>query len=77
MADRIVMQPKDDQGREIIRFFAERTGLQPTEQDGAHHFDVREHHDLKVKGTLDAVDPAWSDHVALGDPGSVPTPEQE
>ena len=78
MADTIMLKPLDDDGARIIDAFAQQTGLSPQDAEGGKRFDVREHHDLKVRATLDGVDQHWADHVELGDPAaSEPTTAQD
>lgn len=77
MADTITLKPKDADGERIIDRFASQTGLPAEDTEGGKRFDVREHHDLKVRQTLDGVDEHWAEHVELGDPAAgEPTPEQ-
>lgn len=62
-----------DRAQEIIRSFQERTGLAGERTDARAVFELGpEDHSVEVIRTLTEIDPEWSEHVALGDPGAQP-----
>lgn len=71
MADRVILLREGDGRRadEIIRAFAERTGLEPLQIDGGMSFPIKgAEHTTNVVQTLDEIALDWTEHVALGDP---------
>ena len=71
MANQVILPREGDERRadEIIRAFAERTGLEPQQIDGGTSFPIEgAEHATNVVQTLDEIDPDWTEHVALGDP---------
>jgi hypothetical protein len=61
----------DGQGEAIVKTFGERSGLAPQEIAGGFRFELGEDdHGVKVVETLTDIDPQWSRHITLGEPGS-------
>jgi hypothetical protein len=50
----------------VLEAFAQRTGLPSRDGDTARIFSLEgAGHDVEVTAELDAIDPAWADHVEL------------
>lgn len=75
MADELVfLTHGDTHGEAIVKTFGERSGLSPESIPGGVRFELGEDdHGVKVVETLTDIDPQWSRHVALGEPGSADT----
>ena len=73
MADTVTLIRKSDDpaADDIIEAFAERTGLdhEDTEDGEGVIFDVSDDHELQVVQTLTDIDPDWTDHLEVGQPG--------
>jgi hypothetical protein len=69
MATSIIFQVLDEEGERILDAFEEQTGLEPEEiTDGREYpIDTPEQHEIKVVGTLTAIDEDWTDHLAIQD----------
>lgn len=79
MSDRIVLVPHGDgaEAQSIIDAFADRTGLEPDElTEGVEFLLGPDDHGIEVVATLNEIDPGWTDHLALGDPGADPDSEE-
>lgn len=71
MAERIVLLARGDgeRAQSLIREFAQRTGLEARPVEGGAEFPLSgEEHQVPVVQTLTEIDPAWTDHLAVGDP---------
>jgi hypothetical protein len=75
IADQLVLEERGDSGRaqEIIRAFAERTRLSAETEGRRSVFTLGpDAHSVEVVQTLTEIDPEWTEHLALGDPGAEP-----
>lgn len=75
MSDRVVLlnRDSDDHAQEIIAAFAQRTGLESQPIEGGTAFLIGAHdHGVEIVQTLNEIDPQWSEHLYLGDPGAEP-----
>ena len=64
----------DAQGEAILNTFGKRSGLTAEPIPGGVRFELGEDdHGVKVVETLTEIDPQWSRHIALGEPGSTDT----
>ena len=70
MAHTITLTKLDDEADRIIERFAEQTGLDGEEAEGARVFEIHaaEAHQVHVTQTLDEIDPDWPQHVGFADP---------
>lgn len=70
----LVKQSEGPRAENIIRRFAERTGLEPEQDGGSVTFLLRpEDHQIEVVRTLTEIDPEWAEHLALRDPAAEPS----
>jgi hypothetical protein len=75
MPDLLIFRKQSDgpRAQNIIRRFAERTGLDPDQHDGSVIFDLGpDDHQIEVVRTLTEIDPEWPEHLSLGDPAAEP-----
>ena len=78
MADNIVMWSGDDERRaqSIFEAFSEETGLDMIETAEGVEFPLGpDDHRIRVVETLNEIDPAWAQFIALGDPRDLPEDE--
>jgi hypothetical protein len=77
VADQLILFTRGDLSRaqQIVRAFAERTGLTPSEVAGGVSFALGpDDHRIQVVQVLTDIDAGWSAHLSLGDPQSEPNP---
>jgi hypothetical protein len=61
----------NDRAKRILASFADRTGLVAETAAGGTCFPLGpDDHRVKVIQTLTAIDPQWTQHLALGDPAA-------
>ncbi|MEA2276525.1 MAG: hypothetical protein QOC78_1485 [Solirubrobacteraceae bacterium] len=66
MPNVVVLRKRGPRADEILDAFEERTRLAARDGDEARIFTLAgAGHEVDVEGQLDAVDPAWAEHVEL------------
>ena len=76
MSDQLVLvkHSEDARSENIVRRFAERTGLTAESHDGTVVFPLGpDDHRIDIVQTLTEIDPEWGEHLSLGDPGAQPS----
>jgi hypothetical protein len=68
MSDHVILRPLDGSAdaRRILDEFERRTGLRAELHGDGRLYELHGHdHETKVVGTLNDIDPRWTDHVGL------------
>jgi hypothetical protein len=68
MADTVTLLRRGDPdaAEQIIQAFAEQTGLSAREAEDGRVFEIEgSEHSIDIVQTLNGIDAAWEDHVAL------------
>jgi hypothetical protein len=72
VADELILLTRGDRAsaESLFQAFAERTGLSAEPIEGGVRFALAgEDHAIRITQTLNSIDPHWSEHVELGQPG--------